>query len=157
MNLIIFSALIVLITAAIYFYLNYHPFRKAVSIKLNPKWKKMARIYDFPKEMEEKEELSPLISATVFRDLADIVWHEKILTPPKELFTDLAYGTVVHINSKHVARFIDLVLPRLTSKIVLLTGYDTISPAVPGYEKIINHPNILHWYLQNYDLDPKYR
>jgi len=157
MNILIYGLLAILLAAAIYFYLNYHPFRKAVGIKLNPRWKKMARIYDFPEQDEIAEEQNPMISATVFRDLSDVIWHEKILEPPKELFGELDYGTVVHINSKHVTRFIEKVLPHLKSHIVLLTGYDTVSPAVPGYEKIIESPFILHWFLQNYDLDPKYR
>ena len=156
MNYLIFGILFVLVATAIYLVLNYHPLRKGIYIKLHPRWKKMARIYDFPKEDELAEEKDPLISATVIRDLADVIWHEKILEAPKELFTDLPHGTVVHINSKHVTRFIDQVLPHLKSKIVLLTGYDTVTPAVPGYEKIIENPNILHWFLQNYDLDPKY-
>lgn len=157
MNFLIIGILVVLFSVTLYLVLNYHPLRKGIYIKLHPRWKKMSRIYDFPKEDEIAEEKNPLISATVIRDLADVIWHEKVLEAPKELFTDLPHGTVVHINSKHVTRFIDQVLPRLTSKIVLLTGYDTVSPAVPGYEKIIESPNILHWFLQNYDLDPKYR
>jgi len=157
MNFLIIGILLVLIAVATYFVLNYHPLRKGIYIRLHPKWKKMARIYKFSEEEELEEEKNPLISATVLRDLADVIWHEKNLEPPKALFTDLPHGTVVHINSKHVLRFIEMVLPHLKSKIVLLTGYDTVSPAVPGYEKIIENPNILHWFLQNYDLDPKYR
>jgi len=156
MILLTIGILLILVICFIYFYVNYLPLRKALWIKFNPNWKKMAKVYEFPKDDEIQEEKYPLISATVFRDLADVIWHEKELEPPQALFTDLPYGSVVHINSKHVSRFIDMVLPKLKSNIVLLTGYDTMSPAVPGYEKIIESDNILHWFLQNYDLDPKY-
>lgn len=138
------------------FYLKYWPFRKWVLIQLNPNWKRLARIYDFPEEAEAAEERDMFISSTVMRDAGDVIWHEKNETPPDALFGPLAYGTVVHVNAKHVGKFIGTVLPRLKGPIVLVSGCDTENSNVPGFEQIIESPNILQWFLQNFELDPKY-
>jgi hypothetical protein len=141
---------------ALVFYFKYWPFRKWVLIKLDPSWKRLARVYEFPEEAEAAEERNMFVSSTVMRDACDVIWHEKIPMPPDALFGPLAYGAVVHVNAKHVGEFIESVLPRLTGPIVLVSGCDTENSNVPGYEKIIESPNILHWFLQNFELDPQY-
>jgi hypothetical protein len=140
---------------ALVFYSKYWPFRKWVMIRLDPNWERLARIYNFAEEAEAAEERGMFVSSSIMRDACDVIWHEKVLTPPEALFGPLPYGTVVHVNAKHVGRFIEEILPRLAGPIVLVSGCDTVDTDVPGYEKIVESPKILHWFLQNYALDPK--
>lgn len=156
MQTILIVGAAVLCGLALVFYLKYWPFRKWVTIKLDPSWKRRARVYEFPADAEAAEERDLFVSSTVMRDACDVIWHEKDETPPDALFGSLAYGTVVHVNAKHVAKFVETVLPRLTGPIVLVSGCDTENSNVPGYERIIESPNVLHWFLQNFELDPKY-
>jgi len=153
---ILVVAVFALCGAGFVFYLKYWPFRKWVMIKLDPNWNRLARVYEFPEEAEAMEERDLFVSSTVMRDACDVIWHEKALTPPEELFQPLRYGTTVHVNAKHVAKFIESVLPALKGPIVLVSGCDTENSNVPGYERIIENRNILHWFLQNFELDPKY-
>jgi hypothetical protein len=138
------------------FYYKYWPFRKWVMIRLDPNWNRLARVYEFPAAAETAEEQDLFVSSTVMRDACDIIWHEKNLAPPDELFGALPHAAVVHVNAKHVRNFIEDVLPALKGPIVLVSGCDTENSNVPGYEKLIESPNVLHWFLQNFDLDPKY-
>ena len=156
MQTILIIAAVALCGAALVFYLKYWPLRKWVAIKLDPNWKRLARIYEFPAEAEAAEERDLFVSSTVLRDACDVVWHEKNEAPPEALFGPLPYGTVVHVNAKHVANFIVRVLPALQGPVVLVTGCDTETSNVPGYERIIESPNVLHWFLQNFELEPRY-
>lgn len=134
---------------------NYRPFRKQMEIRLNPGWKTLARVYDFPEEAEIAEEENLFVSSTLLRDACEVVWAEKQGEPPAVLFKPMEPGTTVHVNAKHVGRFIREVLPKLKTPVVLVSGGDTVDTAVPGYERLIGSPKILHWFLQNFALDPK--
>ena len=120
---------------------------------INSYWEHLARIYPSNEIEERLAERNLYVSSTIIRDSCDVIWYERDEIP-SQLYHPLPRGTTVHINSKHLLRFIQEILPILQSQIVLVTGCDTISSNVSGYKNIINSPNILHWYLQNYALDP---
>jgi hypothetical protein len=141
---------LVLAGGVLFLYSRYLPFRKAVH-RLHPSWKRKSKVFEFPPELEEKEELDLFISGTVLRDGCDVIWREKSPEPPEELFCELPYGTVVFVNLYHMKRFVAEVLPRLASPIVLVAGCDTRSPSVEGHESLYTSPNILHAFIQNCD------
>ncbi len=139
--------------AGLVFCYTYLPLRKYLYINLNPTWKRRAAPYEFPPELEGEEEKNLFVSSTVMRDACDIVWHEEAPEPPNSLFTELDFGTTVHVNAKHVEVFVNAVLPHLTAPIVLVSGCDTVTTRVSGYENLLESENILHWFLQNFELD----
>jgi hypothetical protein len=141
------------VAAGIAFYFAYWPLRKYVYIKTSRTWNDLARLYEFPPEEEVLEETDLFVSSTVMRDACDVIWHEGVLEPPAALFGPLPHGTVVHVNAKHVGAFIEQVLPRLATPIVLVSGCDTVSSRAPGYEALIDSDKILRWFLQNYEID----
>lgn len=147
----------VLVLLGLVFFWNYWPLRKYVYIKTSPSWKRLARIQTFDPAAEAVEERNLFVSSTVMREACDIVWHEGEESPPEALLEPLAHGTVVHLNSKHVQRFAEAVLPRLRARIVLVVGCDTVTPRVPGHEAILAADRILHWFLQNDDLGAEHR
>jgi hypothetical protein len=84
-----------------------------------------------------------------------VIWNEDEDVPPA-LFGALPYGSLVHVNARSVPRFMDEVLPKLKSPIVLHSGFDTVTTRYPGFERILQSPMILHWYLEHFELDPEH-
>jgi len=156
MYIVIAGAVLLVIAALFAFGYAYLPLRKTVRIKTSRSWSELARPYEFAPELEAREEVALLVSSTVMRDACDVIWHEEAVDPPAALFGPLEYGTAVHVNAKHVPAFIERVLPRLQQPIVLVSGCDTVSTNYPGYEALMRSDRILHWFLQNFELDPRH-
>lgn len=153
MILIIAIAALFVIAALTAFVYAYLPLRKFLYIKTSRSWNDLARPYTFPPELEAQEEQDLLVSSTVLRDACDVIWHEHVSEPPAALFGPLDLAAVVHVNAKHIPAFIERVLPRLQQPIVLVSGCDTVSTNYPGYAALIRSDKILHWFLQNFELD----
>lgn len=151
----VIAALAVVATLAAVAY-AYLPFRKFLYIKTSRSWNERARPYSFPADLEAREEQDLLVSSTVMRDACDVIWHEDTTKPPAALLGPLAFASVVHVNAKRVPDFIEQALPRLQQPIVLVSGCDTVSTNYPGYEALIESEKILHWFLQNFELDQPY-
>ena len=134
----------------------YLPLRKYLYINLSPSWKRRARLYEFSAEDEAAEEAKLLVSSTVLRDASEVIWQEAAERAPEALFGPLAPGAVVHVNAKRIGAFIEQVLPKLTVPIVLVSGCDTTTTQVPGYQALIESDRILHWFLQNFELERPY-
>ena len=130
----------------------YLPWRKRFFIALDPSWRKDAKLMVFSAEEEARAKANPLLARVLVRDACDVIWNEGNDTPPAELFGKLPYGALVHVNARYVPRFLDEILPRLRGPIVLHTGFDTVTTRYPGFERILESPNILHWYLEHFEL-----
>ena len=130
----------------------YLPWRKRILIALDPSWRAEAKPMRFPASEEARAKTNPLLSPVFIRDACDAIWDEGEESPPASFFSELPYGALVHVNARHVPRFIDEILPRLGSPIVLHSGYETVSTRYPGFERILESPRILHWFLEHYEL-----
>jgi hypothetical protein len=132
---------------------GYLPWRKRLLIALDPSWRKDAQLMTFTAEEEAQAAANPLLARVLIRDACDVIWNEGHEAPPATLFGDLPHGALVHVNARHVPRFMDEILPKLKAPIVLHSGFETVSTRYPGFEKIIKSPLILHWYLEHFELD----
>jgi hypothetical protein len=78
---------------------------------------------------------------------------DKLISTP-DVYFDLPDGTTVWVRLAWLKSFVRQILPRLRSRIVLITGDSdscTPSEAMPEAQAILESPQILHWYAQNYD------
>ncbi len=89
--------------------------------------------------------------------LAGAMWSRKLpdnLIANPEAYFDLREGEVVWVRLSWLKSFVTQVLPYLRSKIKLVTGdSDSSVPSELADEarRILESPNVLHWYTQNYD------
>jgi hypothetical protein len=143
-----------LLAAALFFCHQYWPLRKWLRIKVDRSWAELARVEEFPRAAEEREALQLFVSSTVMRDQCDVVWRYGQRHPPAALLSpDLATGSVAHVEPRLLGRFIEEVLPGLAARIVLVSGCDTVSPNVARVRELAESPRVLHWFVQNFDLD----
>lgn len=146
-------AVLVLSTGSAIAYLHY-PTRKTIMRALDPNWGSKARVFAFSPEEEEREERDMFVSSTVMRDGCDIIWDEFDDEPPAELLKPLSRGTVVFVNTMHVPRFIDEFLERMQGEFVLVTARENNSTAAFNVEKVRSSAKVLHWFMENFELDP---
>jgi hypothetical protein len=152
LSLVAVLALLIAAGCVIYAYL---PWRKRILIALDPRWRRDARLLSFTPEEEARAAANPLLARVLVRDACDVIWNEDE-DVPAILFGELPHGTLVHVNARNVPRFMDEVLPELKSPIVLHSGFDTVTTRYPGFERIIQSPLVLHWYLEHFELDPEH-
>jgi hypothetical protein len=107
----------------------------------------------FTPAQEARAAANPLLARVLVRDACDVIWDREVDTPPVELFGELPYGALVHVNARYVPRFIDEIMPKLRGPIVLHSGFETVTTRYEGFERIIECPLILHWYLEHFELD----
>jgi len=60
-------------------------------------------------------------------------------------------GDRIHVKADLLDRFVELVLPRVTQRVVLITGDSDVSP-VGRFRFLLDHPRIAHWFAQNCDV-----
>lgn len=128
---------------------RYNPVRKSIFRALDPSWKRRAANPVFAPDEERAEEQNLFVSSTVMRDGCDIIWAEEDAAPPATLAGPVRDGTVVHVNAKHVERFIDEVLPALQGRIVLVSGCDTVSTRNYDIDRVRGSGKVLQWFMQN--------
>jgi hypothetical protein len=134
----------------------YVPLRKRVMIALDPTWRRRARPMVFSGDQIAAEADNLFVWREAIKRSCDVIWEKRQPEPPHALFEPLPPGTVVHVNARHMPRFAAEVVPRLHSRIVLASGCDTIGTVFPGVERIVESPNILCWFLQNFELDERH-
>lgn len=133
--------------------LAYGPYRKRLLCLLDPAWWRTARSAHFTLSDVAREETDLLLWREAIKNACDVVWERGVNNPPRELLGPLSPGTSVHVNARNIPAFIDKVLPQLQTPVVLVSGCETVNTDVTGYERIIESPKILCWYLQNFALD----
>ena len=145
-----FALLLAAAAAVAYAYL---PWRKRFLIALDPRWREDAALLNFTQAQEARAAANPLLARVLIRDACDVIWNEGNDTPPASLFGRLPYGALVHVNARYIPRFMDEILPVLKGPIVLHSGFETVITRYPGFERIIESPLVLHWYLEHFELD----
>ena len=132
------------------------PTRKKIMIALDPSWRHRAAVPDFTPEAEAAEERDMFISSTVTRDGCDIIWDEYEPEPPQAFFEPFPDGTVLFVNNKHFNRFTAEFIDRIAGRYVLVTGRENVSTSTFDAEAVVNRPNVIVWFLENFELDRKY-
>jgi len=104
-----------------------------------------------PDEFADGQNYSPISS------YAGALISSKIpdnLIPEPSAFHDLANGEIVWVRLSWLRSFIRQVLPWVKNQFILVTAdSDTCVPSelMGEARAILNCPNVLHWYTQNYD------
>ena len=107
----------------------------------------------FTADEEATAAANPLVARLHNRAACDVIWGGDDEMPPVSLLGDLPYGSLVHVHAKHIPRFMETVLPKLRNPIVLQSGFDTVTTRYAGFERIVESPMILHWFLEHFELD----
>jgi len=57
-------------------------------------------------------------------------------------------AAIVYLMTNNLPRFVDILLPKLTNPIILVTAESDWNAAV-DFASLLDHPKILHWFCQN--------
>lgn len=144
-------AFFVLLAAAFAVGWRYNPFRKFVQRSLDLGWRRACTPGTYPPEVTAAEAQALFVSSTVMRDGCDIIWDEYDPEPPVTITGPHGEGTVIWVNTTHVARFIAEFLPRITGRFVLVTARENNSTAEFDVETALSHPGLIHWFMENYE------
>lgn len=151
------AALLVLAVAgAFLFFWNYLPFRNWVKRNLDPTWRRRAAHKRFPPARVAAEAADMFVSSTVMRDGCDIVWEKYDPAPPENLAGPHPEGTVIWVNTKHVPRFIEEFLPRMTTPFVLVSSRENNPTRFFDLDRVLGDANVLHWFMENYEFPASY-
>ena len=131
----------------------YLPTRKKIQIAFDRRWHREARLMSFSREAELRAAANPLVARLHNRSACDVIWYEEDAAPPESLAAGLPYGALVHVHARHIPLFMDSVLPKLRNPIVLQSGFGTLTTRYPGFERIVESPMILQWFLEHFELD----
>ena len=144
---LLLSASIVIVAAG----WKYNPFRKFIQRSFDPKWRSRARPGIYSTEETEQASQAMYVSSTIMRDGCDIIWDEYDEDPPKEIFAPLEAGTVVWVNTCHVARFILDILPLVTGRFSLVTARENQSTKDFDVQSVLACPHVVHWFMENFE------
>ncbi len=130
---------------------KYNPFRKFVQRSIDPKWRHHARPGIYSAGKKEQASQVMYVSSTIIRDACDIVWDEHNEDPPKDIFAPHEAGTVVWVNTCHVARFIMDVLPHMTGRFSLVTARENNATKHFDVQSVLACPHVAHWFMENFE------
>lgn len=151
------AAVVVILAVATFAVLWHHnPFRKWFLRTFDPTWARRARVAEYTPERIAEEERDMYVSSTVMRDGCDLIWEEFDTDPPAGFTGPHPDGTVVWVNTMHVPRFIAEVLPQMTFRFVLVSARENNPTRLFDVERVLNDPNVLCWFIENYEFDARY-
>jgi hypothetical protein len=130
---------------------QHNPTRKWIQRHLDPAWTQSAKPGAYPADVIAAEARNMYVSSTVMRDACDVIWDEFDPEPPENLIGPHPHGTVIWVNTCHVARFLASYLPKIDSPFVLVTGRENITTSTFDLASALAHPTLLHWFMENYE------
>jgi len=104
-----------------------------------------------PDEFPDGRRYSPV--ATLAGAFASRRLPDNLISDPSAC-RQMRDGEIVWVRLSWLKSFVRQVLPHVTARFVLVTGdSDSCVPSEPGAEAqaILDAPNVLHWFTQNYD------
>lgn len=107
-----------------------------------------------------------LIHSEGFREACDYVidFNANYITPhrlgnSKDQFLKIAeqlpIASTIHVKSDHLSFFFREAIPKIKHPIILVSG-DSDYGGVADHLSFIDHPNIIHWFAQNCELQTKH-
>jgi hypothetical protein len=148
----VFSALGLLVFAVLVFVgWRYNPLRKFVQRSIDPRWRARARVGTYSAAETARAADAIYISSTLMRDACDVIWDEDDADPPPTILGPHQAGTVVWVNTCHVARFIAKVLPQMTGRFTLVTAREENTTRDFDVASVLANENVAHWFMENYE------